>query len=63
MNSEINPNLKKFMDELINYHYSLNDKWHDNRVKKKYKNYLDDITEIALNKERFAIEIRNVNNV
>ena len=29
MNYEINPKLKMYMEELINFHYSLNDKGHD----------------------------------
>lgn len=29
MNYEINPDLKSYMQQLINYHYSLNDKGHD----------------------------------
>ena len=28
MNIEINPKLKKYMEELVNYHYNLNDKGH-----------------------------------
>lgn len=51
MNIEINPKLKKYMEELVNYHYNLNDKGHG----------IDHANYVINRSFEFASQVQNVN--